>query len=603
LNAFGQAFRDAGWKWTEELCKADSDGDGQTNGEELGDPCCQWKDGDLPSMHMASSFPSHPGLSSHTREAYEKPDCNSAEVQPSVKVPKMAAFQPGEIQKHMDFIIKSYAIPPKETTYVDMGFNFDDDAHSLYHIVYADALVDQPKHLHHFVLTGCSEKIPPNEVGMPRNQGAHPSCNMPLGGTAFWAPGMTMFSQPIDSGIPIGAGANILGINVNVHYTDGNLYPGAVSQDGFRLFYTPTLRPNTMYGANVLSIGQNQFMAVPPGIKRNFLTRTCEIEVVDSCPAGVSRNSNGDPEDWSDAQVQQETSGSIKSCQEVKEKGYCSAPEAIAPCPVTCGHCISGQKQATSIPVVASYYHAHLLGTEMYASVKRGGEEIDFGSQKIWHYEDQTTFSLQARNLTIQNGDVFQATCVYNSMNKTEPTVFGLNTRDEMCFVVLMTEHSSDAPMPENGGFRCKGQSRMWTGQLSENEDATQVANLHPYLDAEWSWVAEDHGFKLRPGQSGPDSSKCTSPNGNGGYDCYACEEAWGEPQTCADGYEARDLGRGEEEYCPYACWPTTTTSTAKHASEGAGTVGTEDAFASSATQMMHLLFTAPLVAVVMSTA
>ncbi|KAF1795066.1 Choloylglycine hydrolase/NAAA C-terminal [Phytophthora cactorum] len=41
-NAFGRAFYDAGHAWTKELCEADSDRDGQTNGEELGDPCCEW---------------------------------------------------------------------------------------------------------------------------------------------------------------------------------------------------------------------------------------------------------------------------------------------------------------------------------------------------------------------------------------------------------------------------------------------------------------------------------------------------------------------------------------------------------------------------------
>ncbi|ETM98389.1 hypothetical protein PPTG_19509 [Phytophthora nicotianae INRA-310] len=30
--------------WTKELCEADSDSDGQTIGQELGDPCCEWND-------------------------------------------------------------------------------------------------------------------------------------------------------------------------------------------------------------------------------------------------------------------------------------------------------------------------------------------------------------------------------------------------------------------------------------------------------------------------------------------------------------------------------------------------------------------------------
>ena len=43
VNPFGAAFLAQNFMWTKELCQADSDNDGQTNGEELGDPCCTWK--------------------------------------------------------------------------------------------------------------------------------------------------------------------------------------------------------------------------------------------------------------------------------------------------------------------------------------------------------------------------------------------------------------------------------------------------------------------------------------------------------------------------------------------------------------------------------
>ena len=32
-------------RWTTALCRSDSDGDGKTNGEELGDPFCIWERG------------------------------------------------------------------------------------------------------------------------------------------------------------------------------------------------------------------------------------------------------------------------------------------------------------------------------------------------------------------------------------------------------------------------------------------------------------------------------------------------------------------------------------------------------------------------------
>ena len=51
-------FLDAGKKWTEDLCNKDSDGDGKTNGLELGDPNCVWKRGDTPDYDYDISSPS-----------------------------------------------------------------------------------------------------------------------------------------------------------------------------------------------------------------------------------------------------------------------------------------------------------------------------------------------------------------------------------------------------------------------------------------------------------------------------------------------------------------------------------------------------------------
>eukprot|EP00741_Cyanophora_paradoxa_P024939 tig00000056_g24073.t1 len=69
VDAFGAAFAAAGHRWTAALCQADSDGDGYSNGWELGDPCCTWTVGttplrttDISNPGLADSFPlSSPG--------------------------------------------------------------------------------------------------------------------------------------------------------------------------------------------------------------------------------------------------------------------------------------------------------------------------------------------------------------------------------------------------------------------------------------------------------------------------------------------------------------------------------------------------------------
>ena len=45
--------------WSSSLCLKDSDGDGRTNGEELGDSQCVWKEGGVPAETAGIT---HPGI-------------------------------------------------------------------------------------------------------------------------------------------------------------------------------------------------------------------------------------------------------------------------------------------------------------------------------------------------------------------------------------------------------------------------------------------------------------------------------------------------------------------------------------------------------------
>ena len=58
-NPFGMDFQKAGHVWSVELCETDSDGDGRSNGQELGDPTCIWFEGGPDPTGPATS---HPGI-------------------------------------------------------------------------------------------------------------------------------------------------------------------------------------------------------------------------------------------------------------------------------------------------------------------------------------------------------------------------------------------------------------------------------------------------------------------------------------------------------------------------------------------------------------
>lgn len=480
LNPFGEALRAADFQWTTALCQADSDGDGQTNGQELGDPCCLWFTGAPDSAYMAGFSPSHPGdAASNQGAGYGSPECDAG-VAPAWPVDQMAAFNHGEEQRRVDFIIKNYTIPSERTTYVDFVFNFRDTDHSVYHIVFGEALVDQPRHLHHYVVTGCDRHVADYLEGVPNPAIGGIDCNIPVGGFSGWAPGAVLWDIPVHAGVPIGEGVGIVGFRVNVHFTDGDLYPGGVSQDGLRVHYTPDLRNDTIDTTTPIFIPRNPSMVIPPGLNRWFVTRTCEV--LDVC------------EDVADELAMEMTGG--QTCSTISSSfgpAACNVEYIQRYCPVTCGitsKCLAIQKGG-ALPLVSVNFHGHLLGSEMYQTLTREGVTYNLGSAFPWHYDDQVTNSLLSMNLSVQAGDVLQSTCVYQSDSRSEGTSFGKETVDEMCIIALGTLRSSTTDPPLMA-FGCRGDA--WTGQLSPGEDGLQVALGHPASEATLVWRPGPYG-------------------------------------------------------------------------------------------------------------
>jgi hypothetical protein len=100
-----------------ELCNQDSDGDGKTNGEELGDPCCVWKPSALTTVGEGYRI-SHPG---HKEDVTDSPGPSAAECQALVKSQGAAAafdeaawvdslYNPGEERANISFSYASSAV-------------------------------------------------------------------------------------------------------------------------------------------------------------------------------------------------------------------------------------------------------------------------------------------------------------------------------------------------------------------------------------------------------------------------------------------------------------------------------------------------------------
>ncbi len=59
-TSFANAYVSNSRKWSRGLCMTDSDGDGQSNGLEMGDPCCLWTVGTSPMFTTDLSDPNNP---------------------------------------------------------------------------------------------------------------------------------------------------------------------------------------------------------------------------------------------------------------------------------------------------------------------------------------------------------------------------------------------------------------------------------------------------------------------------------------------------------------------------------------------------------------
>mmetsp|Transcript_111367 Transcript_111367/g.228060 ORF Transcript_111367/g.228060 Transcript_111367/m.228060 type:complete len:997 (+) Transcript_111367:121-3111(+) len=487
LGSFGDDWRSNGFLWTKELCELDSDRDGFTNGEELGDPCCVWTTQASSGGAMldgAEGFvPSHPGMKEDTPPigfVYDKTVLCAASVVDATTVGDTTGgdetttegleeadgttttdaddsdyekhYNPGETRGHFEMRIEPYPIPIETTTYIDFAFNIPEDAPDLFHVVKGSAIVDQPKHLHHFVLFGCSERIDPSEEGLPLEYSPDHCQSMMLGG---WAPGSDLFGiQSLDTGVLLGRAMGVEAFLLNIHYTDG-VYADAASEthvmatDGIRIDYTTDFRPYSGLKKNAIFIPfASKQMIIPPNESRYFVSKTCNVNTAckdagDEQLQAVTRffGIGGDDESG--------TGADDLSCASIRAFCYLGGEFGSGVqrlCPVTCGLCGGGDdddgqrnpRDPGSYRISSVNYHAHLLGREMYATLLREKDDDDdqlpiaeqgvsviqkqaagsgptvvsqqsnsnnaplssrmiakdLKSREIWHYDDQATIAM-----------------------------------------------------------------------------------------------------------------------------------------------------------------------------------------------------------------
>lgn len=374
LNPFGQDFQTAGQTWTEALCRKDSDGDGKTNGQELGDPDCTWRPIDSPKV---TSVLSHPGVC----EPLSSPKCQQRSLNVGLyrvqeewmaEACKSKGFECDGLTdadvKNVTFRFPKTPVPAEETTYMCAVFDFP-ERDGDFHMIATSPVLDNRQVMHHAVVFGCKGEIDKG-IGKPYKCGmiAHRNCSTIL---SIWTLGQNGECYHGNGGMRLGV-TGYTRLALQFHWNNPELATTYQDASGMTLYYTPKLRPND---AGVWMVGSDEF-DIPP--------RRETVEVHAVCTPGCT------------------------------------------------------QKEMTqSIYVTAAWNHMHYLGVSETIEHYRDGVKLrDVTNDVTYSYDSPKTHEFPTP-FEVRPGDELRTTCRYNSMSRTKTTVWGDSTQQEMCYGFL----------------------------------------------------------------------------------------------------------------------------------------------------------------------
>ncbi|KAH9503106.1 DBH-like monooxygenase protein 1 [Bulinus truncatus] len=375
-NPFGQDFENEGKIWTEALCREDSDGDGLTNGQELGDPDCVWKENTIPSNRTSLS---HPGIC----DPWNSLTCSSREVNhPTYHTQgewladacKLDQFLcPGldaTDVKTVDIRLPlGSKIPPKPATYMCQIFDLESMLpHGDYHLIATQPILDNSDLVHHIVLFGCSDDSAASE---PFECGMVPSSSCLLF-QSVWTVGLHGDCFHHQTGIRIGVNG-YKRMAMQLHWNNPDSKSGFRDASGMKLYYTLNRRK---YDAGILMTGLENFILPPnqPTVTvRNTCTSTCTSKSFDG-PVWITK----------------------------------------------------------------AWNHMHYSGKEMSIQVFRNSTFLtNLTNELNYNYATPDVVFYNERPVLLLPGDEIVTTCTYDTTSRAGSVYFGDSATDEMCYAFL----------------------------------------------------------------------------------------------------------------------------------------------------------------------
>ncbi|XP_053380508.1 uncharacterized protein LOC123546565 isoform X2 [Mercenaria mercenaria] len=265
-NAFGSDFENNGQIWNSTVCLMDSDGDGKTNGKELGDPDCVWKPKDKPSFITGLS---HPGVC----EPMDSPECEgknsfmNCELN-EFKCPALETENSKEVSIFNARLTNSGVPRNRETTYVCQAFEFP---HKEQHIIAFKPIVINQQMVHHITVFGCRGTFSGDTRWRLCGMVPSPLC---LDMIAVWSLGMSGHCMHKDCGIPVGGTKGYKWAALQIHWNNPQHLHKQFDSSGIVFYLSSKLRS---FNAGILSIGQTE-LAIPAGREEYTEWGTCDAQ-------------------------------------------------------------------------------------------------------------------------------------------------------------------------------------------------------------------------------------------------------------------------------------------------------------------------------------
>ncbi|BFZ05651.1 hypothetical protein BsWGS_08690 [Bradybaena similaris] len=440
-NPFGHDFSAHGKLWSKELCLLDSDGDGLTNGQELGDPNCVW----TPGQAASGPAKSHPGIceplsSAACASKNQWLDCNKVNnMEHAVcdSISDKCKYQWLDCNKvnNMEHAVCDSISDKCKYQWLDCN-----KVNNMEHAV-CDSISDKCKYqwldcnkvnnMEHAVCDSISDKSTTS-----RDLRLTPT-QVPPKETTYYC---QLFDLNLPSDLHMVATQPLLNVSDVVHHV---LMFGCDPKGNFdqelRTPYPCVMVPHdecrSLIGA--WTVGSNGecahpemgFRVGPGGYK------TVAIQIHWNNPAqkpGIVDNSG--LRIHLTSKMRKNDAGMLVVGQqflqvETKEQGSADLTFS-ATCPERCTKVMFN----TSIYITSAVNHMHYLGKSQTIRVYKNNSHISTITNQDNYNYDSPVINTYTEPIRINPGDELRTTCVYKRTPTPNPVCWGESTSDEMCF-------------------------------------------------------------------------------------------------------------------------------------------------------------------------